>query len=296
MTRLPSLLLLMLLMLLLMPAVAAAGDEAVLLTGDVQMRLGDAFLAEGEYFRAVTEYKRYLILFPYGRQADAALFKAGMASYRGMEYEAAAETFAAVRARFPASPYAAESAYYEGVCYARLNRFDKSAPAFETAATFNPPSDSAPRARLGRALVEFDRGDLTGTRQSLDRFLTDFPGDPRTENVRAALSLLPQEDGLPRKSPVVAGILSTLVPGSGHMYAGHYGDGATAFFLNGLFIAGTVVAIQQENYAVAGVVGVIGLPFYIGNIYGAANAATKWNLGVRTGLRDRLTVTLDYQF
>jgi outer membrane protein assembly factor BamD (BamD/ComL family)/TM2 domain-containing membrane protein YozV len=293
MTRLHVLLLLLL---FLLPSGASAGDEAVMLTGDVQMQFGDAFLAEGEYYRAVTEYKKYLILFPDGRQADAALFKAGMASYRGMEYEAAAETFASVRARFPASPHAAESAYYEGVCYARLNRFDKSAPAFETAATYKPVSGFAPRARLGRALVEFDRGDPTGTRQGLNRFLTDFPGDPRTGNVRAALSLLPQEDELPHKSPVIAGILSALVPGSGHMYAGHYGDGATAFLLNGLFIAGTVVAIQQENYAVAGVVGVIGLPFYIGNIYGASNAATKWNLGVRKGLRDRLTVTLDYSF
>lgn len=285
-----------LLLLHLLPTVAPAADEAVLLTGDVQMRLGDAFMADGEYYRAITEYKKYLILFPDGRQADTALFMAGMASYRGMEYESAAETLASVRARFPASPYAAESAYYEGVCYARLKLLDKSAPAFETAATYTPVSGTAPKARLARALVEFDRGDHTETRQDFNRFLTDFPQDPRSGNVRAALALLPQGDELPRKSPLTAGILSAVVPGSGHMYAGHYGDGVTALLLNGLFIAGTVVAIQQENYAVAGIVGVIGLPFYIGNIYGAANAATKWNLGVRKGLRERLAVTLDYSF
>jgi tetratricopeptide (TPR) repeat protein len=293
MTRLP---LLSLLFLLLLPIAVSAADEAVLLTGEVQMRLGDAFMMEGEYYRAITEYKKYLILFPDGRQTDAALFKAGMASYRGMEYEPAAETFASVRARFPASPHAAEAAYYEAVCYTRLNRFDKASQAFEAAATYNPASDSAPKARIGRALTEFDMGDLAGTRHDLSRFLIDFSRDPRSENVRAALSLLPQEDELPRKSPLTAGVLSALIPGSGHMYAGHYGDGVTALLLNGLFIAGTVVAIQQENYAVAGIVGVIGLPFYIGNIYGAANAATKWNVGVRKGLRDRLAVTLDYRF
>ncbi|HTY20537.1 MAG TPA: hypothetical protein VMC44_02760, partial [Geobacteraceae bacterium] len=64
----------------------------------------------------------------------------------------------------------------------------------------------------------------------------------------------------------------------------------------GLFIAGTVVAIRQENYAVAGIVGVIGTPFYLGNIYGAANAATKWNLAVRRDLQGKLAVTLDYHF
>ena len=95
---------------------------------------------------------------------------------------------------------------------------------------------------------------------------------------------------------MVAGFLSALVPGAGHIYAGHYGDGVTSFFLNGLFIAGTVVAVRQENYAVAGAVGAIGLPFYIGNIYGAANAANKWNISVRKDLRNTIAITLDSPF
>jgi TM2 domain-containing membrane protein YozV len=144
--------------------------------------------------------------------------------------------------------------------------------------------------------VEFDRDDFAASRRDLQRFLSDFPADPRSGKVQSALSLLPPEGELPAKSPLTAGILSAIVPGSGHMYAEHYGDGATALLLNGLFIAGTVVALQQENYAVAGVVGVIGLPFYIGNIYGAANAATKWNVAVRKALRDKLAITLDYRF
>lgn len=289
-------LLISLLLLFFYPPFASASDEAVLLTGDVQMRLGDAFMSEGEYYRAITEYKKYLILFPDGRQADAALFKAGMASYRGAEYDAAVETFASLRSRFPQSPHAAESAYYEALCHTRLERFDKAAIAFEAASAHFPESATAPKARLGRALAEFDSGNLPNARQNLTRFLRDFPEDPRFRNVRDALSLFPQDDELPRKSPVAAGILSALAPGSGHAYAGHYGDAVTALLLNGLFIAGTVVAVQQENYALAGVVGVIGLPFYVGNIYGGANAATKWNLSVRKGFRDKLAVTLDFRY
>jgi hypothetical protein len=43
-------------------------------------------------------------------------------------------------------------------------------------------------------------------------------------------------------------------------------------------------------------VGGIGLPFYVGNIYGSANAATKWNIGVRKELREKIAVSLDYRF
>jgi len=285
-----------LLLLLLLPVYAVAADEPIMLTGDVQMRLGDAFMAEGEYYRAITEYKKYQILFPDGRQSDTALYKTGMAYYLGLEYQPAVEIFAALRTRFPASNHAVEAAYLEGVCNSKLNRLDKAAAAFEAAAASKAATDVAPRARLGLSMVEFDRVGPAAARNELHRFLADFPADHRSGKVQEALSLLPQDGELPRKSPLAAGILSAILPGSGHMYAGHYGDGATALLLNGLFITGTIVAIQQENYAVAGVVGVIGLPFYLGNIYGAANAAVKWNLGVRRGLRDRLAVTLDYRF
>jgi len=285
-----------LLLLVLLPVSVIAVDEPIVLTGDIQMRLGDAFLAEGEYYRAITEYKKYLILFPAGRQRDAALFQTGRAYYLGLEYDPAVQAFAELRSRFPDSPYSVEAAYLAGVCNARLNRPDKAASAFEAAAVTKTAPAVAARARLGRSLVEFDRGDMTGTRAELQRFLADFPADERSGKVETALTLLFQDGELPRKSPLAAGILASILPGSGHVYAGHYGDGATALLLNGLFITGTVVAVRQENYAVAGVVGVIGLPFYLGNIYGAANAATKWNLAVRKGLRDRLAVTLDYNY
>ena len=69
-----------------------------------------------------------------------------------------------------------------------------------------------------------------------------------------------------------------------------------SFVVNGLFIAGTVAAVKNENYALAGIVGGIGLPFYVGNIYGAANAARKWNLSLSRKLRDELALKLSYHY
>jgi hypothetical protein len=37
----------------------AAGSEVVV-TEEVQLRVADAFLSEGEYYRAITEYKKFL--------------------------------------------------------------------------------------------------------------------------------------------------------------------------------------------------------------------------------------------
>jgi tetratricopeptide (TPR) repeat protein len=266
------------------------------LTEEVQVRLGDSFMAEREYYRAVTEYKKFLILFPESEQSDSVLFKIGRAYQGGDEFENAARFFAAIGERYPDSTYAPAAGYQAGLCYWRLNRLDEAAAAFSAVAARYPASGDAPRALLETALVDFDRKDLPGSRQELERFLAIYPRDQRAEKARDAITLLDRDQQLPRKSPVVAGLLSAVVPGAGHIYAGHYGDGVTSFFLNGLFIAGTVVAVRQENYAVAGAVGAVGLPFYIGNIYGAANAATKWNISVRKELRGAIAVTLDSPF
>lgn len=281
---------------LTLPAVTLAGERGIFLTEEIQIKLGDAFLAEQEYYRAITEYKKFLILFPDSDQADSVLFKIGQAYYQGDEFEPAARTFTLVGQRYPMSKLAPAAGYQSGLCYWRLGRFDEAAAAFNAVATNYPASGDAPRAVLDMAVVHMDRKDPGASRNDLERFLTNYPRDHRAEQARKALAFLGSHQELPHKSPVTAGVLSALLPGAGHIYAGHYGDGLTSFFLNGLFIAGTVVAIRQENYAVAGVVGAIGLPFYIGNIYGAANAATKWNVRVSKELRGSFALTVDSPF
>jgi outer membrane protein assembly factor BamD (BamD/ComL family)/TM2 domain-containing membrane protein YozV len=290
---------------LLLPAVALflilplglhAEDTSIVLTEEVQLKLGDAFMAEGEYYRAVTEYKKFTILFPGSKKTDYALYRIGLAYYRGDEYEQAARTFALIGNEYAGSSYVPAALYQEGLSYRRLDRPDKSAAAFDKAVAAAPASEYARLALLGKSLAELDMDNIPACRQELERFIERYPDDLKTGKVRETIALLDRDRELPQKSPLVAGAMSALIPGSGHIYAGHYGDGITAFFLNGLFIAGTVVAIRQENYAVAGIVGVIGLPFYIGNIYGAANAATKYTLGVKKDLRGKIAISLDYHF
>lgn len=281
---------------LILPAGLHAQGAGIVLTEEVQLKLADAFMAEGEYYRAVTEYKKFTILFPDSKRMDHALYGMGMAYYYGDEYEQAARTFALLGTAYAGSGYLSAAFFREGVSYQRFGQPEKAAAAFEKVMAAAPLSDYAPLALLGKSLAKFDLDDLSASRQELERFLERYPRDTKTGKVRDAITLLDQYRELPQKSPLVAGVMSALIPGSGHIYAGHTGDGVTAFFLNGLFIAGTVAAVRQENYGVAGVVGVIGLPFYIGNIYGAANAAKKYTIGVKRDLRGQIAVSLDYQF
>jgi tetratricopeptide (TPR) repeat protein len=271
-------------------------SREIVLSEETQLYVADAFMEEREYYRAVTEYKRYLILFPDGEHADYALWKMGLAYYRGEEYEPALRTFTTLRTQYGESHYAVGAQYYEGLSCWRLKRYGEAENTFRALADAHPQSEYALHALVASSLVALDTENPAASRSLLAGLSSRYPGAPDASRAGGAMALLDEYEELPRKSPVLAGVMSAVIPGSGYFYAEHFGDGFMALLVNGLAIAGAVTAIYQENYAVAGIVGGIGLPFYLGNIYGSANAARKWNLAVRNELRRRMHVALEFQF
>jgi outer membrane protein assembly factor BamD (BamD/ComL family) len=294
----PSLALLALLFLCFCPTPGSlrAEEKGILLTEEMQLKVADAFMEEREYYRAITEYKKFVILFPASDKADYAFFKEGMAYYHGEEYEASARTLAGLREKFPESDYAPEAQYFQGVGYWKLKHHAEAKTALEAVQASYPDSKYAPLALLADAMLALDQDNASAGRQDLEKLVQAYPDCPASLRAKEVFRLLDHYESLPRKSETLAGIMSAVVPGSGYIYAEHYGDGITAFLINTLAIAGTVTAVYHENYAVAGIVGGIGLPFYLGNIYGSANAAKKWNIAVRNELRNRISVTLNYDF
>jgi tetratricopeptide (TPR) repeat protein len=258
--------------------------------------MGDVFMEEGEYYRAITEYKKFLILFPHSEKADYALFKTGMAYYRGEEYEPSVQSFSVLRERYKASPYLPEASYFEGLSYWKRKDREKARATFDTLSDVFPRSEFAPLALIAGSLLAFEAEEVPASKNRLERLIDRYPEYSGSKNAREAIPLIDQYPTLPQKSKTLAAVMSAIVPGSGYIYADHVGDGITAFVINVLFIAGTVIGISGENYAVAAIVGGVGLPFYVGNIYGSANAAKKWNLGVKRELRNKVFLTLDFNF
>jgi len=253
-------------------------------------------MAEGEYYRAITEYKKFLMLFPASEQADYAAFKTGMAYYRGEEYEPCVKSFSLLREKYPKSRYLPEASYFEGLGYWKVKDRNKASSAFDTLPEDFPQSEFAPVALVARSLLALEEEDITTSVNRLQQLTDRYPEYASSINANQAVALIGEYPRLPRKSLSLAAVMSAIVPGSGYIYADHVGDGLTAFVINALFIAGTVTAIHAGNYPVAGIVGGIGLPFYVGNIYGSANAAKKWNLAVKRGLRNKVFLTLDFNF
>lgn len=270
---------------------ACFAEQGIFLTDKVQMRVADSFLDEGEYFRAVTEYKRFLIFFPESPMGEYALYRIGIACYLGDEHGDAVRAFNKLAGRYPAGSYLIPARYFEGLSRWKMKDFAGAVEVFKSVAQSSSPS-FASRAMAAWSLLELDRGDPSAAAVLLQRFITDFPENLWIAQVKESLSLVVQYEDLPQKSEVFAGILSAILPGAGYVYAGRYGDGLTSLLINGLFIAGTATAVNNDWIPAAGVSGGMGLPFYVGNIYGSANAARKWNRAIRNEMRGRITALL----
>lgn len=113
------------------PVTLCAAADGIVLTEDVQLKMADAFLAQGEYYLAVTEYKKFLILFRWSQNVDYALFSMGMAYFRGEEYKQAVDAFASVRQKYINSGPAPAADFYEGLSYDRMNMPYMAGKAFD---------------------------------------------------------------------------------------------------------------------------------------------------------------------
>lgn len=131
----------------------------------------------------------------------------------------------------------------------------------------NPKFGSNPDLRLSAILLMKDWKDagpyVDANNQKLNPLLTDI--------TRQALSIR-------KKSPVLAGILSGVIPGSGKVYAGKWKDGVISFLMTS---TAAFMAVRGFNknpgnfYPWA--MGTLSFVYYTGNIYGSVQTATKYN-------------------
>lgn len=92
----------------------------------------------------------------------------------------------------------------------------------------------------------------------------------------------------PYKSPLIAGILSTIIPGSGKIYTGQLSEGLTALMLNGLLGFLSYNNFKNDHNLRGWLFAGAGLFFYTGNIYGSAISANRYNVKIENDFRESI--------
>jgi len=97
----------------------------------------------------------------------------------------------------------------------------------------------------------------------------------------------------PYKSPALAGVLSAVIPGSGKMYIGEWGDGLTALLATGLLAFLAYDNFRADHNARAWIFTGLGAFFYAGNVYGSIAAAQIFNARVNFEFKEGIKLFLE---
>lgn len=232
------------------------------------LSFADSLVAEGDHYRAITEYKRFLHHYPKGSRAAYAQLAIAQSLLAGQRWEQADLAMEKVWIRYPVNLEAAEARkLYAAAAYDRGDYAAAQVRYQELRNNFPDESNETAEYKIG--LSQLQQNKLEDARASFAKLSAPL-------NQQLTLSL-DEYQQLTRKSPQLAGTLSAFLPGAGQFYTERPRQAGVAFALNAAFIYGAVEAWNNENYTVAGILSLFEIGWYGGNIYNAMNNAHKFN-------------------
>lgn len=195
----------------------------------------------------------------------------------------ATAAYTAAASRFNAGSFAACGRLLEDPALAAMPAFGRAGEAGGSATS---PATADPRVATLSGLCAFAGGDWP---QAESRFaIAAAGGDSGIAARSLRLSAFAREGpALPQRSPGWAGALSAILPGAGQAYCGRAQDGIRHLLFNGALIYSVVLLAQGDNVPAAVIVGGVTLPFYVGNILGARDAARRFDRRQRLGLLEQ---------
>ena len=227
----------------------------------------------GEYYRAITEAKRYISVFPAGKRADDLYKLIGDSYLMSREWKQAIDSYKLFMIRFPSSQYVPSVLINTAIAHIKIQEYSEAEELFERVIA-NGSSQQIYRSVLWKILLLIQQGRFEEAESMLD---DDFI----KEQISKELGIIEKTIGVKKnvnyKSPKLAGFMSALLPGSGQVYNERYKDASSSFVLNALFIAGAWIAFDDGNPALGALLTIFAIGWYKGNIYSAVNGAHKYN-------------------
>ncbi|MGD0275121.1 MAG: tetratricopeptide repeat protein [Syntrophales bacterium] len=251
------------------PVIARAGG----LEADQLFSFAGALFEEGDYYRAIGEFKRFRFLYLSDHRSEEALFKVAESYYKARRWLEGREAFTAFMTAYPVSKLATQALYLKGMC-------EKQAGLYEDALTTfiqiykNPDGLLRDQAIYQSARIYMDQRQWIKAKNLL---LAMTPDSSLASSARNYAEGLERVDRLPYKSPTLAGTLAAILPGAGHLYAERPRDALVSFLLNGAFIWAAVESFYQDQPVLGGILAFFEVGWYAGNIYSAVNSIYKYN-------------------
>ncbi len=270
-------------------------------------KFADFLYKEGDYLRAAGEYQRYLFYSsgskarlesgPTGAGTDGEQIRYKIAvCYRfAGQPEQAIQGFKTLLQTHPEGQFASRAYYQIGATYFLTDQFEQSVRFLRGALPYIADTRQHAEAEqlIGLSYLMqkqwSEAGKVFEVLQRSGMLMVSEKAKVYHKYVEAGAHL-------PTRSPFLAGVLSTIVPGAGRFYTGRIGDA-----LNSLFVVGITGWQAYDGFRRDGIssvkgwtIGTLGGIFYVGNIYGSVISARVYNRNVADEFLTTLSVEIPY--
>jgi tetratricopeptide (TPR) repeat protein len=227
-----------------------------------------------DYYRAITEYERFVFTYPDHPMAKLARYKIAMSYFMGQRWDQAADRFRSISEQYPNEEIGKRSLFSLGDMYLAKKDYLRAIPVFKSYLIAYPDDDRRDAARIQIGRCQLWQGDWRLAEETFGSIGPDSPLLSQSQGLAAGARGFPS---IPRKYPVLAGTLSALLPGAGQLYIGRTTDAVISFLLNGVFIWGAVESFHNGNNVAGGILVAFESGWYLGNIFNATSGANKYN-------------------
>ncbi len=245
--------------------------------GSQQHRYAEQLFASGNYQAARRAYKRILFYQPDTQLKDVADYRIAQTYYHQNLTQKAERLFQEFPATHPNSTLRFQSQLMLGQIQFDTGQYSLARTTLFELLHTNQDADVTAAAHYlrgwcfvytydwNKAIAEFRQTNKLGTNAL------------RKKNASQLADILFNETPLSFKSPEVAGLLSTIIPGTGQLYVGKVKEGLLAAALSGTFIYLAADAVHERRYVDCAGISLVGLSFYWGNRADARRVANQYN-------------------
>jgi len=237
------------------------------------------YYKNGEYYNAITESMRYQHLYPKGGLFSSSMIIMGKSYYRGGRPNWAIEIFGECYDRYSGMPQGEEGLYYSGIVRILSGSYYFGA---RTLQEYNFVykgglfyEDAVFNLCRARALAE----NYDEALRLVKSYREIFPSGRYLADADSLEAAINHERNRDKKSLLIAGLSSAVIPGSGYFYTGNYRLGAVSMATNGALLFLAYNGYSRGNYFQMIFFSVIEFSFYNYSIVGSVKSAHEYNDG-----------------
>ncbi len=239
-----------------------------------QSLYADRLFDQHAYRAAILEYKRLLYYRPDTAKADLAYYRIGLGYYHQGNQELARRKFEKVMQSFPDSPLYLQAQLMLGRTYFDAKNYSTARATFFQVANADTDGETAAQARYLRGWCYIHQ-------QAWFKAISEFrtvqqlqPNTPLSQSATQLADMTYANTPLPLKSPRLAQWMSTVLPGTGQIYAGRLKNGLISGALSTVVFYLLVDSIREERYVDTVGICLVGSRFYLGN----RDDAREWTI------------------